>query len=180
MTKKDVEGVAVGPGVADTSAAWATAYEQHAPALARLLTKLVGDREVAIDLMQEAFTRAVRARHDPRDLRSSRAWLFRVAANLGRDHRRRRALLRFVPFSGREVDPAAMPDPDTALVHYALRALPVAQATTLLLHYDAGFTRKEIAEMDGISEEAVKSRLARGRDAFIREFKRLGGVDDGR
>jgi DNA-directed RNA polymerase specialized sigma24 family protein len=60
-------------------------------------------------------------------------------------------------------------------LHGALRALSGKLATTLLLHYESAFSRQEIAAMDGISEEAVKSRLARGRVAFAREFTRLGG-----
>jgi len=87
-------------------------------------------------------------------------------------------VLRFTPFSGREPGPSGIPDPDTELVHRALRALPEAQSAALLLHYDAGFSRQEIAQLAGITEEAVKSRLWRGRERFLREFARLGGVDD--
>lgn len=107
-------------------------------------------------------------------MRNARAWLFRVARNLARDHARRRRLLRFVPFSGREVDPTAI-DPDADLVHRALIQLPPKLSTTLLLHYEAGFSRREIAEMDGVTEEAVKARLARGREAFARAFEQAGG-----
>ena len=160
------------------SAEWSALYAEHAPDIARFLAKLTGDREVAADLTQETFVRAIRARQGGAELRSARAWLFRIAANLAHDHRRRRALLRFTPFSGREPGPSGIPDPDTELVHRVLRTLPAAQSAALLLHYDAGFSRQEIAQMDGITEEAVKSRLWRGRERFLREFARLGGVDD--
>lgn len=154
---------------------WSALYGAHAPDIARFVLKLTGDREVASDLMQETFARAIRSGVDISELRSARAWLFRIAANLARDHRRRRALLSFVPFSGRETGSIGAGDPEADLVQRAMRALPVAQATTLLLHYEAGFSRKEIAQMDGVTEEAVKSRLARGREAFAREFVRNGG-----
>jgi len=157
------------------STEWSALYTEHAPDIASYLVKMTGDREVASDLMQETFVRAIRSHVDTRDLRSARAWLFRIAANLARDHRRRRALLRFVPFSGREPGTAGARDGERDLIERALRALPHAQATTLLLHYDAGFSRKEIAEMEGITEEAVKSRLARGREAFAERFERMGG-----
>lgn len=159
-------------------AEWSALYAEHAPAIARFLAKLTGDREMAAELTQETFVRAMRARPDSAELRSARAWLFRIATNLAHDHRRRRALVRFTPFSGREPGPSGIPDPDTELVHRALRRLPEAQAAALLLHYDAGFSRLEIAQMAGITEEAVKSRLLRGRERFVREFARLGGVDD--
>ena len=162
------------------SAEWSALFAEHAPGIARFLAKLTGDREVAADLTQETFVRAMQARQDSAELRSVRAWLFRIATNLARDHHRRRALLRFTPFSGREPGPSGIPDPDTELVHRALRALPAAQSAALLLHYDAGFSRQEIAQMAGVTEEAVKSRLLRGRERFLREFARLGGVDDAR
>lgn len=154
---------------------WSALYTEHAPALSAFLTKLTGDREVAAELMQETFVRAIRARSQGTAVRSSRAWLYRIAANAGRDHLRRRMLFRVVPFTRLVPGSAGIPDPDTELVHRALRAIPVEQAVTLLLHYDAGFSRAEIATMEGIGEEAVKSRLARGRERFIREFERLGG-----
>jgi RNA polymerase sigma-70 factor (ECF subfamily) len=174
MTSR-VEAADTRRGTSVVSAEWSALYAEHAPGLSAFLTKLTGDREVAAELMQETFVRAIRARSEGTAVRSSRAWLYRIAANLGLDHLRRRALLRFVPFSRSEAGPAGMPDPDTDLVHHALRAIPAEQATTLLLHYDAGFSRAEIARMEGISEEGVKSRLARGREQFIREFERLGG-----
>lgn len=150
-------------------------YTEHAGALVSFLTKLTGDPEVASELMQEAFVRAIRAGGEA-DLRSVRAWLFRIARNLARDHHRRRRLLNFVPFSGRERSSQVTGDEDAELVHRALRSLSATLSTTLLLHYDAGFSREEIAEMDGVTEDAVKSRLARGRDAFARAYERLGGV----
>lgn len=155
------------------SSYWAALYSEHATALTVFLRKLTGDPEVASELMQETFVRAIRSGGES-DLRSARAWLFRIAGNLARDHHRRRRLLRFVPFTGREPDPARI-DPDADLVHRALRQLPGTLATTLLLHYDAGFSRKEIAGMDGVTEDAVKARLARGRDAFAQAYERLGG-----
>jgi len=170
-----VEAAEVNERAAAVSTYWAALYGEYAAGLAGFLTKVVGDREVAAELVQETFVRAIRA--EPVDQRFVRRWLYRIASNLARDHHRHRRLLRFVPFSGIERGPSGIPDPEIDLIHRALQALPAAQATTLLLHYDAGFSRSEIAAMEGITEEAVKSRLARGRERFIREFERLGRVD---
>lgn len=175
-----MEGTEVRGWSRPRSADWSAAYTDHAPRLAAFLTKLTGDREVAADLMQETFVRVIRSHPDHASSDPIRPLLYRIAANLARDHHRRRQLLRFVPFTGSEPGPSGLPDPDTTLIYRALRALPAAQAATLLLHYDAGFSRSEIAAMEGITEEAVKSRLARGRERFIREFDRLGGRDDTR
>lgn len=155
------------------SSDWSALYSEHAVGLASFLRKLTGDPEVASELVQETFVRAIRS-GDATELHSARARLFRVARNLARDHARRQRLVQFVPFSGREVNPART-DPDADLVHRALRQLPSTLSTTLLLHYDAGFARREIAEMDGVTEDAVKARLARGRQAFARAFAEIGG-----
>lgn len=168
-----MEAVGASASTLAMSSYWSALYAEHAAALASFLRKLTGDPEVASELVQETFVRAIRSGRGS-ELRTARAWLFRVAGNLARDHARRRRLLRFVPFSGREVDPARI-DPDADLVHRALRRLPPTLSTTLLLHYEAGFSRREIADMDGVTEEAVKARLARGRDAFARAFEQVGG-----
>ena len=56
-----------------------------------------------------------------------------------------------------------------------MRAIPVDQATALVLHYAHGFTRGEIATLVGRGEETVKSRIARGRQAFLAAYDREGG-----
>lgn len=168
-----MEALRFGASALAVSSYWSALYSEHAAALASFLRKLTGDPEVASELVQETFVRAIRSGRET-ELRTARAWLFRVAGNLARDHARRRRLLRFVPFSGREVDRTVI-DPDADLVHRALRQVSPMLSTTLLLHYDAGFSRKEIAHMDGVTEEAVKARLARGREAFARAFEQVGG-----
>ena len=165
-------GIRYGP--AAVSQEWQRLYEQDATTLLRYLAKLTGDREVASDLMQETFVRGIRADPIFEDAVSARAWLFRTAINLARNDRRRRRLLSFLPFTGLERAPQEAFDADSQHVEDALRSLPFDQSTTLLLHYRSGFRRREIAAMQGISEETVKSRLARGRKNFIAAYRRLG------
>lgn len=159
-------------GAAAMSKDWHRLYEDDATALVRYLAKLTGDREVASDLMQETFIRAIRANPAFPDVRSERAWLFRTATNLARNELRRRRILAFLPFTGSEQAPEAF-DANAGQVRAVLHSLPFDQATTLLLHYHGGFHRSEIAEMQGVSEETVKSRLARGRRSFMAAYRRL-------
>src|SRR5687768_9366461 len=118
MSSRNLRTLEIEQRVTARETNWSAAYAAHASELVNFLTKFTGDREVAAELMQETFVRAIRG-GGHREIRSVRAWLFRVAGNLARDHHRRRALLRFVPFSGREPDPTAMSDPDLVLVHQA-------------------------------------------------------------
>lgn len=150
---------------------WERLYEAHASALHRYIAKLTNDGEAATELMQDTFVQGMRS--DIREPAAVRTWLFRTATNLAVSHGRRRRLLRFAPFVGTEVAPEPAFDPETHQVRAALGSIPPEHAATLLLHYDAGFTRAEIAQMQGVSEETVKSRLARGRKNFIAAYRRL-------
>jgi RNA polymerase sigma-70 factor (ECF subfamily) len=151
---------------------WRRTYDQHATTLVRYLAKLTGDREVAAELTQETFVRAIRSALVLPDAYAARAWVFRTATNLARNELRRRRIIAFVPFTGREHAPREAFDASADQVRAALRSLPFEQATTLLLHYYGGFQRGEIAQMHGVSEETVKSRLARGRKNFVAAYRR--------
>jgi len=155
------------------NADWRQLYEEDATVLLRYLAKLTGDREIASELMQETFVRAIQANPAFVTAGSPHAWLFRTATNLARNELRRRRLFAFVPFTGAERARTGLFDIEANQVRAALRSLPFDQAATLLLHYHSGFHRDEIAEMHGISEEAVKSRLARGRKSFIAAYRRI-------
>ncbi|MBI3522725.1 MAG: sigma-70 family RNA polymerase sigma factor [Chloroflexi bacterium] len=152
---------------------WGGLYEAHAAVLAGYLAKLVGDRDAGTELMQETFVRGLRHEHSIDEPRAAIRWLFRTATNLASNHRRRAAILRFLPFSGHESAQAEAFDVGADQVRTALRSIPVDQAAALLLFYDNGFDRREIASMLGLSEEAVKSRLARGRANFKAAYGRL-------
>lgn len=162
--------------VMSMSVDWARVYEAHASELAAYLTKLVGDRDAAGDLTQDTFVQAIRSAERLREPAAALAWLYRIATNLAASYGRRRRIVALVPFLGEHLF-ARSADPSERLedehVRLALRSLTTAHASTLLLFYDAGFRREEIARIHGVSEETVKSRLARGRKEFIAAYRRL-------
>jgi len=161
------------PSRAGTRLDWEQLYERHAEELARFMIKLLGDRERAADLVHDTFMRAMRSADQLRDDGAVRPWLFKIATRLAQNERRRRALIRFLPFRGHERSDHDPFDSQAALVHESLRSIPMDQAITLVLHYHSGFSRAEIATLTGISEEGVKSRLARGRSNFVAAYRRL-------
>jgi RNA polymerase sigma-70 factor (ECF subfamily) len=59
---------------------------------------------------------------------------------------------------------AAVPERDQ--VQAVLKGMPVEHVTALLLHALEGYSYKEIAEIQGASLTAVRSRIARARSAF--------------
>ncbi len=152
---------------------WSALYEEHAGEIAGYLAKLVGDRDAARELLQETFVRAIRQERSLRDPGAVRAWLYRTATNLAHNHRRRLAIVRFVELTGRERGAGEAFDAEAEQVQRALRSVGAETAATLLLFYAHGFSRAEIAAMRGVGEEAVKSRLARGRRDFMAAYRRL-------
>ena len=152
---------------------WEGAYDAHAHQLLAYLTRLVHNTETARDLLQDTFVRAIRAERDLRDQERLPAWLYRIATNLAYRHLRRSRRLAFVPFVYAERIAVDGADSIALDVHAALNALAPEQAAALLLHYQQGFSRREIADICGIGEEGVKSRLARGRANFLAAYARL-------
>lgn len=152
---------------------WEALYVRHAEELMRFAVKLLGDRERGAEIAHEAFLRAMRSEGTLREPGATRAWLFRITTNLVKNELRRRRLLSFLPFTGSERGGEDAFDATAVQVHRALRSIPADQAVALLLHHQQGFSRREIAELVGVSEEAVKSRLARGRRNFVAAYHRL-------
>ncbi|MGH2452034.1 MAG: RNA polymerase sigma factor [Candidatus Limnocylindria bacterium] len=149
---------------------WEALYEAHGPDLARYIRRLVGDPDTAADLTQEAFARAMRASRRP-PTAEMRPWLFRIASNLAMSHLRRPRWAGL--FAARGQGHGDAPFEEGEQVRQAMRAIPAEQAVTLALAFHDGFTRREIAAMLGISEETVKSRIARGRLNFTAAYRRL-------
>jgi len=127
---------------------------------------VVGNFGEAEDVVQEAFVRASAAGGRFRRVDNPEAWLRRTAINLHRN--RWRKLRNFNRVRPRlEVSPPDLPGLEEHLtVIESLRRLPDGQREVLALHYLADLPVLEVAELLGIPEGTVKSRLMRGREAL--------------
>jgi RNA polymerase sigma-70 factor, ECF subfamily len=161
------ETLALGRGVpTDSAAPLAEIFEVSYRRLAMQLYGVVGNLAEAEDLVQEAFVRATAAGARFQRVDNPEAWLRRTAINL---HRKRwRKLRNFQRVRPRlEVPPADLPGLDEHLaVIEALRRLPEAQREAVALHHLADLQVVEIADLLGVPEGTVKSRLMRGREAL--------------
>src|SRR5690348_2717484 len=64
-------------------------YEAHARGIYAFLAFRSGDRALAEDLLADTFERVLRARRGPlRKVDNEKAWLYRIALNVLRDHAR--------------------------------------------------------------------------------------------
>jgi RNA polymerase sigma-70 factor (ECF subfamily) len=134
---------------------------------------LVGSHEDALDLSQEAFARAYRARDriDPDQVFYT--WLYqilrRLCFNFNRDRRSRREKLRQASswmaddagWRARNVDPQRSAEREEARrrVRAAIEGLPEHEREVLVLREFEGLRYREIAELMNIPIGTVMSRL---------------------
>jgi len=161
--------------IAGEQAAFAEIVRRNKQPLHRLVARMIGDDDEALDVVQDAFLSAHRALRSYDPARPMRAWLSRIAINKARDWRRRRAVRRLVSAIlpiGRAVQEAdEMPSIETltgdrqelSKVAAAIAALPGNLRETLVLRTIEGLSQTETAETLGVSEKAVETRLRRAR-----------------
>jgi len=147
-------------------AALAEVFELSYRRLVVQLYGVVGNLTEAEDLVQEAFVRASAAGGRFRRVDNPEAWLRRTAINLHRNRWRKLRNFRRVRPQLEET-PQDLPGlEEHVTVIEALRRLPEAQRAALALHYLADQPVAEIAELLGVAEGTVKTRLMRGREAL--------------
>ena len=141
-------------------------YAAHAQGAVRLAYLLVGDQEVAQDIAQEAFLRAFGRFADLRKPNSFPGYLKATIVNLTRKHLRRRSLERlFIErLRARPAQSVAPPDVEQReIVTQALLKVPQRQRAALVLHYYEDLSEYRVADLLGVSEQAARSLIARGR-----------------
>jgi RNA polymerase sigma-70 factor (ECF subfamily) len=145
---------------------------------------LVGSREDALDLSQEAFARAYRFRDAIDPERPFYAWLYqilrRLCFNFLRDRKTRaRALEQAGQWLADDAADRAAPDPAEALereeqrrmVAAAIEALPDREREVLALREFEGLSYKEIAALVGVPIGTVMSRLYSARKRLVQALE---------
>lgn len=163
---------------------------RHRSAIWNFLLRHVGDRPRAEDLLQETLLRAVKASAEWEDRAKVTTWLFTIARNLATDELRRAVHRRAEPLDGRgdgslaPIDGAAAdgPPPDASAegallrprLQAALAALPADQREVFVLREQGGLGFREIAEVTGVPENTVKSRMRYALEGLRRTLAALG------
>ena len=152
--------------------AYSSLVRRHQNEVYTLALRLVGDRELAADVSQEAFVRGWRA--IPKFRREARfsTWIYRITVNTASSLRSRAARRRTEPLDELLYEPAAEGmSPERAgelselrpRLHAALRTLPPDTRAVVVMKDVYSWTHPEIAEHLGITVTASKVRLHRGR-----------------
>ena len=142
------------------------------------LHRLVGDREVALDLAQDTFVQVYKEIGKTSEDLSLDAWIYRIATNYGLRYLNRKRLKQFVRLDNRENfdETLAVAGPEDQietriLVHQALGRMKPKDAAVLQLHFGNGFTYEEIGQVVGMSSEAVRKRVARSVQKFREAYE---------
>jgi RNA polymerase sigma-70 factor (ECF subfamily) len=159
----------VGQGDAE---AFTTLYERHSHAAFSLAYRVMGERQAAEDLAQDAFLKLWCSAKSYRPERGSvRTWLLSIVRNCGIDQIRSQASRRRTQDKIEASAPRSQPSEAFAetwrnsqrdQVREALDALPPEQLKILELAYFSGYTHVEIAELLGVPLGTVKGRMRLG------------------
>lgn len=170
MSDLPIDGEAIAASIGDPRA-FGVIFERHFGAIHGYLRRRL-DPQLADELASQTFLVAFdgRARFERRRP-DSRPWLFGIATNLARNHRRReirelRAMAGLRPESEMGIDGVeARVDAERlrGVLAEALAALPTEEADVLLLLVWAELDQAEIADALSIPLGTVKSRLSRAR-----------------
>ncbi len=157
--------------------------DRYGSRILNLMTRWIGDRDQAEDLVQETFLRVIRHRRDYR--RSGRffSWLYTIAVNLARNEirnakRRGTSVVIDTVTGTNETGTLQMEDDRPGadetlgrdelkrLIHAAILELPNRFREVLILRDLQDLKYEEIAEVLGIPGGTVRSRINRARLAL--------------
>ena len=159
--------------------AFAELVESSSPKVYALGLRMLGNEQDAEDMLQETYLKAYKALPNFEKRSSISTWLFRIAANEAlMQLRKRKTGVNLVEIEKDEeneeapmeiVDWCCLPEQEMvstetrAMLNNAAGELSPALRLVFQLRDVDGFSISETAEILGISEDAVKTRLVRAR-----------------
>jgi len=150
-------------------------FAREYPAIARAAWFVVLDAEIAAEIAQEAFCRALQRWDRISGYERPGAWVRTVAIRLAvrsRDRRRREAALTEVDARHLDLDDSVL---DTTALEAALRSLPRQQRAAVVLRYFCDLDVDELAAAIGCKPSTARVHLHRGRHTL---GQILGAHDD--
>src|SRR5687768_3990639 len=151
---------------------------RHRKPVYNFILRFVGDKETAEDLLQEAFLRVIKGADAYKRQAKFTTWLYTIARNLCVDQSRRRkhrkhasldapmsateesgTLLDVIPSSEMASDRKTVNKELHATMQRAIAALVEEQREVFLMREFLDMPFKQIAEVVGVPENTVKSRM---------------------
>ena len=153
--------------------------ERHSRRVRDYINMMVKDRDVAKDIFQETFIKAVRVIDEGRYTDNGKflSWILRIAHNQVIDHFRAQRqskavteseagydVLGTLRFAERTVEDSMVSDQIERDVRALVELLPAEQREVVMLRYFSGLSFKDIAEQ---TEVSINTALGRMRYALI-------------
>lgn len=152
--------------------------KRHQDRIFTQIIVMVRDEELANDLFQEAFMKAIRTLKEGRYNEEGKflPWILRIAHNLTIDHFRRnkkmplvrsdedRDVFATIPLDELNVEETWIEEIITTDVHKLINELPEEQREVVMLRHFSGMSFKEISEQCNVS---INTSLGRMRYALI-------------
>ena len=142
--------------------------QQYGNSVLRLAYSYVHNMADAEDILQETLIRVLDARVSFENTAHERAYIFKSAANISKNHIASGRL--------RETDELneeliAEDRRDLSFVWEAVKGLPPAMSEVIHLYYYEGYRTSEIAQLLGRNESTVRSDLKRARERLREMLK---------
>ena len=167
--------------------AWRTIYERTRRRLFALLAYHVGDREEALELLQEVYLHAFQGLSRYRGEGPLEAWLAIMAIRRARDWKRKIVRKRRHGVDdeelARDLDESAPRGPDPRahplriVLDRALATLPERQRSAFLLREVEDLSFREVAEALGVNEATARVHHLRARRALRELLKDEPGAE---
>jgi RNA polymerase sigma-70 factor (ECF subfamily) len=160
------------PAISTGETAFEAVFQSHYRRLVRSLSLACGDRELAADLVQQAFAQLWVDWPRISRYESPATWVARVAISRLRDHQRsvRRAAAALLRL-GRQEDSRRDEAVERLDITAALARLPLQQRLAVVLFYLDDRPVQQVASIMGVSDGTVNQHLFRARGALRRYLK---------
>ena len=161
----------------DNIQAFEILVQKYKNPLTNFVYRFLGDYEACVDVVQETMIKVYRYKDTYSSVAKFSTWIYTIAGNLARTEYRRQRRRQFFSISdvGDEHKTFDIPDetyrPDVItdsgikdeIIQKALLKVSDAYREAVILRDVQGLSYEEIAEILGVNEGTVKSRINRGR-----------------
>jgi len=172
--------------------AFETLVRRHRSPVFNFILRYTGGRARAEDVLQETWLKVVRSAKEYEPRARFTTWVYTIARNLCVDSARKESYRQADSIDapvgaeeGRELGellPDGGPSPDRAahnvrlrpLLERALQGLPAEQREVFILREYSGVAFKDIAEVTGVPENTVKSRMRYALEGLRKRLEELG------
>ncbi|MCM3744476.1 sigma-70 family RNA polymerase sigma factor [Sporosarcina luteola] len=162
---------------AGDQAAFRQFYEAYAGTAIRTASAITRNREMAKDAVQETFIRVYRQIGSYNPTLPFDPWFYRILTNECLRLLKRESPLLNIDSIENEPSLAEKSFEQLTELYDIIQALDDSIRIPLILKYSKGFSEKEIADILGLNQNTVKSRLFKGRKRLKEQLQSIREED---